>query len=282
MEKMTTTKIIQAKNKDKLTMLTAYDYLMAKMFDLAGIDILLVGDSMGHVVYGYGSTIPVSFEQTLNHCKAVSNGAKTHSLIVGDMPFLSYGVSLEKTIENAGILMKEGRVEAVKLEGGSARSKEIEACIEIGIPVMGHLGLTPQSVNKFGGYKIQGKTAEMAEYLVKEAEALTKAGCFSIVLEAIPWQVAKVITETIAISTIGIGAGPYCDAQVLVWPDAMGLFDDFVPKFVKHFANVKEVMLKGINDFKTEVKNGLFPDKITHSYDFPEEELNKWNRWKST
>ncbi|MFV2015100.1 MAG: 3-methyl-2-oxobutanoate hydroxymethyltransferase [Candidatus Heimdallarchaeota archaeon] len=280
MEKMTTTKVLQSKGKQKLTMLTAYDYLMAKLFDSAGIDILLVGDSMGHVVYGYGSTIPVTLKQTINHCKAVTAGAKTYSLIVGDMPFLSYGVSLEKTVENAGRIMKESNVEAVKLEGGSARSNEIEACIEIGIPVMGHLGLTPQSVNKFGGYKVQGKSIEMAEHLISEAEALTNAGCFSIVLEAVPWQVAKIITETISVPTIGIGAGPYCDAQVLVWPDALGLFDDFIPKFVKQFANVKEVMLEGLKNFKSEIKNGTFPDKVTHSYQFPENELKAWSRWK--
>jgi len=278
--KVTTKSILESKGKKVMTMLTAYDYPMAKIFDQAGIDMLLVGDSMGHVVYGEHSTIPVTLDQIINHCKAVSKGATTHSLLIGDMPFLSYGVSLEKTIENAGRIMKEGYMEAVKLEGGSARSKEISACVEIGIPVMGHIGLTPQSVNKFGGYKVQGKSIEVAENLLNEAEALTKAGCFGIVLEAIPWQVAKVITETIAIPTIGIGAGPYCDAQVLVWQDALGLFDDFTPKFVKKFANVKSLIQDGVKAFKSETELKTFPDIKLHSYEFPEEELKKWNKWK--
>jgi 3-methyl-2-oxobutanoate hydroxymethyltransferase len=274
--KMTTASVIQAKGKRKMTMLTAYDYPTAKIFDQAKIDMLLVGDSMGHVVYGYHSTIPVTLEQTIDHCKAVANGAKTYSLLVGDMPFLTYGVSIEQTIENAGRILKEGNMEAVKLEGGAARSEEIEACIDIGIPVMGHLGLTPQSVNKFGGYKVQGRTAEMAEFLLSEALALEKAGCFSIVLEAIPWQVAKVLTEKLKIPTIGIGAGIHCDAQVLVWPDALGLFDDFTPKFVKKYANLNEIIKNAVIEFKNEVESKIFPDTVIHSYNLPEDELKKF------
>ncbi|MHA2363480.1 MAG: 3-methyl-2-oxobutanoate hydroxymethyltransferase [Candidatus Hodarchaeales archaeon] len=278
MQKVTTTKIAQSKNIEPFTMLTAYDYLTAKIFDQAGIDILLIGDSMGNVVYGYNSTIPVTLEQMIYHCQAVSNGAKTHSLIVGDMPFLTFGVKSEKTVENAGRLIKEGGAEAIKLEGGTARVEETKACIDVGIPVMGHIGLTPQSIHKFGGHKVQGRTADMAEYLIQEAHALVEAGVFSIVLEAVPWQVSKVITEQIPIPTIGIGAGPYCDGQVLVWPDALGLFDDFIPKFVKRFANLKENIIQAVDQYKTEVKNHDFPS-LKHSYEMPAEELEKWERW---
>ncbi len=275
-QKITTTGVTQSKGKRKLSMLTAYDYPMAKIFDESKIDILLVGDSMGSVFYGYKSTIPVTIDQIIDHCKAVSTGAKNYSLLVGDMPFLSYGVSVKQTVTNAGRILKEGNVEAVKLEGGSGRVDEIMACIDIGIPVQGHLGLTPQSVNKFGGHKVQGRTAEMAEFLLNEALALEKAGCFSIVLEAIPWQVAKVITEKLKIPTIGIGAGPFCDGQVLVWPDAFGLFDDFTPKFVKKFANLNEILKKSVNDYKKEVEAGTFPDTNTYAYNLAEEELKKF------
>ena len=275
-QKITTTTVLQAKGKRKMTMLTAYDYPMAKIFDQAHIDMILVGDSMGNVVYGYNSTIPVTLNQIIDHCQAVANGAKKYSLLIGDMPFLSYGVSTKQTVENAGRILKEGGMEAVKLEGGSARVKEIKACIDIGIPVMGHLGLTPQSVNKFGGFKVQGRTAEMAEWLLSEALALEKAGCFAIVLEAIPWQVAKVLTERLTIPTIGIGAGVHCDAQVLVWPDAFGLFDDYTPKFVKKFVNLSDIIKKGVEDYKKEVESQIYPDTSTNSYSLPEEELKKF------
>ena len=274
---MTTVSVMAQKGKRKMTMLTAYDYSMAKIFDQAKIDMLLVGDSMGNVFYGNNSTIPVTLDQIIDHCQAVANGARNYSLLIGDMPFLSYGVSTKQTVENAGRILKEGRKEAVKLEGGSARTKEIEACIEIGIPVMGHLGLTPQSVNKFGGHKVQGRTAEMAEFLIKEALALEKAGCFGIVLEAIPWQVAKVITETVKVPTIGIGAGVYCDAQVLVWPDALGLFDDFTPKFVKKYLNMNELVKKAVGEYKKDVESGTFPDTNTYAFSLSEEELHKLN-----
>lgn len=274
--KMTTVEVMNTKGKRKMTMLTAYDYPTAKLFDKAKIDMLLVGDSMGNTVYGYNSTIPVTLEQTIDHCQAVANGAKTYSLLVGDMPFLTYGVSVKQTVENAGRIMKEGKMECVKLEGGSARVKEIKSCIDIGIPVMGHLGLTPQSVNKFGGHKVQGRTAELAEYLLSEAQALEKAGCFAIVLEAIPWQVAKVISEKISIPTIGIGAGVHCDAQVLVWQDALGLFDDFTPKFVKKYANLSQVIMDGVLEYKKEVESSIFPDTHAQSYSLPEEELSKF------
>ena len=273
---MTTTTVMQAKGKRKLSMLTAYDYPMAKIFDQSKIDILLVGDSMGNVFYGYKSTVPVTMDQIVDHCQAVSNGAKSYSLLIGDMPFASYGVSTKQTVENASRLLKEGNMEAVKLEGGSPRVKEIKACLDIGIPVMGHLGLTPQSVNKFGGMKAQGRTAETAEFILNEALVLEKAGCFSIVLEGIPWQVAKVVTERLKIPTIGIGAGPYCDGQVLVWPDAMGLFDDFTPKFVKKFANLNETIKKAVSDYKKEVESGSYPDSSTYSYNLPDEELKKF------
>lgn len=274
--KMTTATVLQAKGKKKLTMLTAYDYPMAKIFDQSKIDILLVGDSMGNVFYGFNSTVPVTLDQIIDHCQAVVNGAKSYSLLVGDMPFGSFGVSTKQTVENAARIMKEGNVHAVKLEGGTARVKEIKACIDIGIPVMGHLGLTPQSINKFGGFKVQGRTAEMAEFLLSEALALEKAGCFAIVLEAIPWQVAKVITEKLKVPTIGIGAGVYCDGQVLVWQDAFGLFDDYTPKFVKKFLDLSEVVKKGVADYKNEVENKAYPDTTNHSYSIPDEELKKF------
>ncbi len=274
--KMTTATVLQSKGKKKLTMLTAYDYPMAKIFDKAKIDILLVGDSMGNVFYGYNSTVPVTMDQIIDHCKAVANGAQTYSLLVGDMPFLSFGVSTKQTVEHAGRILKEGNMHAVKLVGGSARVKEIKACIDIGIPVMGHLGLTTQSVNKFGGFKVQGRTAEMAEFLLSEALALEKAGCFAIVLEAIPWQIAEIITAKLKIPTIGIGAGIQCDGQVLVWQDAFGLFDDYTPKFVKKFANLSEVITKAVVDYKTEVENKQYPDTNAHSYSLPEEELKKF------
>jgi len=274
--KMTTATVLQAKGKKKLTMLTAYDYPMAKIFDQSKIDILLVGDSMGNVFYGFNSTVPVTLDQIIDHCQAVANGAKSYSLLVGDMPFGSFGVSTKQTVENAARILKKGNVHAVKLEGGTARVKEIKACIDIGIPVMGHLGLTPQSINKFGGFKVQGRTAEMAEFLLSEALALEKAGCFAIVLEAIPWQIAKVITEKLKVPTIGIGAGVHCDGQVLVWQDAFGLFDDFTPKFVKKFLDLSEVIKKGVADYKNEVENKTFPDTTSHSYSIPDEELKNF------
>ena len=279
MPKITTLDIIRSKNKKPFTMLTAYDYLMAKIFDQSEIDVLLVGDSMGNVVYGYDSTIPVSMDQMTFHCSAVSKGAKSHSLVVGDMPFGSFGISTEKTVENAVRLIKEGGVGAIKVEGGTPRVHEIKACLDIGIPVMGHIGLTPQSIHKFGGHKVQGRSAEAADWLVKEAEVLTEAGCFSIVLEAVPWQVAKVITESISIPTIGIGAGPYCDAQVLVSPDALGLFDDFVPRFVKQFINLKEQIQSTLITIKEEISQKIYPTIAKHSYEMPSEALEKWARW---
>lgn len=279
MVRMTTAMVRQAKGKKPVTMLTAYDYPTARIFDQLGIDIMLVGDSMGNVVYGYDSTLPVTLEQTIYHCRAVRTGATTHSLVVGDLPFLTYGVSVEKTVENAGRVVKEGGAEAVKLEGGTARKDEIKACLDIGVPVMGHLGLTPQSVHKFGGYKVQGKSAQLADVLVEEAQELERAGCFSIVLEGIPWQVAKVITNEINIPTIGIGAGPHCDGQVLVWQDALGLFDDFVPKFVKQYANLKQTIAEAVAHYKSDVIEGHFPS-VDQSYEMPPEELEKWSLWK--
>lgn len=266
----------QKKDGDKITMLTAYDYSTAKLMDEAGIDMILVGDSLGMVMLGYEDTLSVTMEDMLHHTRAVCRGTK-NAMVVGDMPFMSYQASVYDAVVNAGRFIKETGCNAVKLEGGAAVCPQIKAITEAGIPVMAHLGLTPQSVNAFGGFKVQGKSEEAARKLVDDAKAIQEAGAFAVVLECIPSKLAKLISETIQIPTIGIGAGAGCDGQVLVYQDMLAMFSDFKPKFVKHFANVGEVMRKAFTDYAKEVKAGTFPGE-EHIYAIDDaviEELKK-------
>jgi len=259
--KVTVPEIIQKKQRgEKITMLTAYDFPMASILSKAGIDMLLVGDSAGMVVAGAPNSLSVTMEQMLYHTWAVSN-AQPASLIVGDMPFMSYQLSPQQAAENAGRFVSEGHAESVKLEGGAEFVKEIEAIVKCGVPVMGHLGLTPQSIHKFGGFKVQGRDEEAARKLVEDAVAIEQAGAFSIVLEAVPADVAKKITESLAIPTIGIGAGPHCDGQVLVTLDLLGMFERFVPKFVKRYAHLAPLVEEAVKAYIEEVKSGAFPAK---------------------
>ena len=241
----------------KLIVVTAYDALFTRIVEQAGIEAILVGDSLGVVVQGKKDTLSVTMDQMLYHTKLVA-GAAQRSLVIADMPFLSYQVSVEEAVKNAGRLLKAG-ASAVKLEGGAAVLDRVEAMTRFGIPVMGHLGMTPQSVHRYGGYKVQGKQKDQAQALVADAKALEAAGAFSIVLEAIPAQLAKTVTEALTIPTIGIGAGPHCDGQVLVLYDLLGLFDEFVPKFVKPYAHLKADALQALRRYKEEVEQGKFP-----------------------
>lgn len=243
----------------KLSMLTAYDYSMAKIIDESGIDGILIGDSLGMVVKGDEDTLAVTVEEIIYHTKAVKKGAK-NALIVSDMPFLSYHISVEQAVLNAGRMVKEGGANAVKLEGGANVIHQIKAIVDAQIPVMGHLGLTPQSVNAFGGFKVQGKSEETAKKLIEDAVALEQAGAFSIVLEGIPAKVAALITKAVSIPTIGIGAGKECDGQILVYQDMLGMFTDFVPKFVKQYANTGHSMKEAIQTYIKEVQDGSFPE----------------------
>lgn len=258
-KKVTTLTYRQKKERGEIiTMLTAYDYPTALAMDKTGVDSILVGDSLGMVVLGYENTLPVTMEEMLHHCRAVSRGAKT-ALLVGDMPFMSYQVSVEEATRNAGRFLQHGGMDAVKLEGGRERAEAIRSIVNAGIPVMGHLGLTPQSVNQLGGFRAQGKTAVAAKRLVKDALILEEAGCFSIVLEAVPARLAELISKKISIPTIGIGAGAGCDGQVLVTHDLLGLFDRFTPKFVKKYANFHDDMQKAFGDFIEDVESKRFP-----------------------
>lgn len=241
----------------KLIVVTAYDALFTKIVEQAGIEAILIGDSLGVVVQGKKDTLAVTMEQMLYHTKLVA-GAAQQSLVIADMPFLSYQVSVEEAVRNAGRFLKAGAA-AVKLEGGAAVLDRVEAMTQFGIPVMGHLGMTPQSVHRYGGYKVQGKQRDQAERLLADAKALEAAGAFSIVLEAIPAQLAKRVTDALTIPTIGIGAGPGCDGQVLVLYDLLGLFDDFAPKFVKPYAHLKADALQALRRYKEEVEQGKFP-----------------------
>ena len=244
----------------RLSMLTAYDYSTAKLEDEAGINGILVGDSLGNVVLGYDDTIPVTMEDMIHHGAAVARGAKD-ALVVIDMPFMSYQISVEDALRNAGRLMKEGRAGAVKLEGGEEVCPQIRAIVNAGIPVMAHLGLTPQSIHAFGGFKVQGKTEAAAKKLLEDAKRVQEAGAFSVVLEAVPSKLAAMITEELEIPTIGIGAGNGCDGQILVYQDMLGMFSDFTPKFVKRYANVGEVMKEAFRGYIEEVESGVFPAK---------------------
>lgn len=258
-KKVTTLALRQKKERGEvITMLTAYDYPTALAMDKAGIDSILVGDSLGMVVLGYENTLPVTMEEMLHHCRAVARGAKA-ALLVGDMPFMSYQVSVEQAVRNAGRFLQEGGMDAVKLEGGRERAETIRAITAAGIPVMGHIGLTPQSIHQLGGFRAQGKTAAAAKRLVEDALLLEEAGCFSLVLESVPARLAKLISKKIAIPTIGIGAGNGCDGQVLVTHDLLGLFDRFTPKFVKKYANFHAEMQKAFADYIEDVETRRFP-----------------------
>ena len=243
---------------EKISMLTAYDYSTAKLMDEAGINGILVGDSLGMVMLGYEDTLPVTMEDMIHHTAAVCRGAK-NTLVVGDMPFMSYQVSVEEGVYNAGRLMKEGRCQAVKLEGGASVCPQIRAITNASIPVMAHIGLTPQSINAFGGFKVQGKSEEAAKKLLEDAKAVEEAGAFAVVLECVPAKLAELISKSISIPTIGIGAGAGCDGQILVYQDMLGLFSDFTPKFVKKYANVGEMMTQAFRDYIADVQEGSFP-----------------------
>ena len=264
----------EAKEKgEKLTMLTAYDYSTAKLIDEAGVNSILVGDSLGNVILGYEDTISVTMEDMIHHGAAVARGAKD-ALVVIDMPFMSYQTSVYDAVVNAGRLMKEGRAGAVKLEGGEEVCPQIRAIVAAGIPVVAHLGLTPQSINAFGGFKVQGKSEAAAKKLLRDARAIEEAGAFAVVLECVPAKLAELVTKELRIPTIGIGAGNVCDGQVLVYQDMLGMFSDFTPKFVKRFANVGEVMKDAFRSYCKEVQEGTFPAK-EHEYTIADDILEK-------
>jgi len=270
--KKVTTRLIQAMKArhEPISMLTAYDYPTALVMDQAGLDIILVGDSLGMVVLGYESTLPVTMDEMIHHCKAVARGAK-YALLVGDMPFLSYQISTTEAVRNAGRFLQEAGMNAVKLEGGSERAETIRAIVGAGIPVMGHLGLTPQSVHKLGGFRPQGRDAEAAYNLLVDAQILQEAGCFSLVLESIPGRLAELVSQRLEIPTIGIGAGVGCDGQVLVTHDLLGLFERFTPKFVKKYANFSGEMKRAFSEYKAEVKVNTFPGP-EHTVEMNDEE----------
>ena len=262
------------KKGKKIVMLTSYDAPTAAILSEVGVDMILVGDSVGNSLLGYESTIPVTLEDVIHHSAAVSR-ARPDCLIVGDMPFMSYKVSSQQALKNCGLMLQEGGAEAVKIEGGSESVVDIvKSVVDAGIPVMGHIGLTPQSIYQLGGYRIQGRTADMAEMLVKQAIQLEKAGAFSMVIELVPTETAKAITEAVSIPTIGIGAGPHCDGQVLVLWDMLGLFEDFKPKFVKKYANVRELIKNAVTEYMSEVRDGKFPNDA-HSFEMTEEESGR-------
>jgi 3-methyl-2-oxobutanoate hydroxymethyltransferase len=271
-QKKVTSLTLRQKKAEKvmITCLTAYDYATALAEDRAGIDIILVGDSLGMVVLGYANTLPVTMDEMIHHCKAVARGAR-YALLVGDMPFLSYQVSPQEALRNAGRFLQEGGMEAVKLEGGRERLDSVRAIVGAGIPVMGHLGLTPQSVHQFGGFRAQGKTAAAARRLLEDALALQDAGCFSIVLESIPARLGRLVSERLDIPTIGIGAGPGCDGQVLVTHDLLGLFDRFTPRFVRKYADFHGEMTRAFAAFRDDVLRGDFP-AAEHSVEMADEE----------
>lgn len=253
-----------------ITMITAYDYSGAVMVDAAEIDTILVGDSLGMVMLGYDSTVPVTMEEMLHHCKAVARGAQ-YAFLIGDMPFMSYQPDRAEAVRNAGRFLKEGGMDCVKLEGGQEMVPVIEAIVSAGVPVMGHIGLTPQSQSKLGGYRVQGKTAVSAQHLLDDALALEAAGCFAIVLEAVPAVVAETISRRLAIPTIGIGAGAGCDGQVLVYHDMLGLFDRLQPRFVKEYASLRQVIVDAFRSYREEVLARRFPAE-EHTYPMNESE----------
>ncbi len=265
MPKVTIQDLLKKKaEKKKITMLTAYDYPFARIVDEAGIDGIIVGDSVGMVVQGLENTLPVTMDEMVYHTKIVSRAVK-NAMVIGDLPFMSYQASVEDGVRNAGRFLKEAGATAVKIEGGAEVAEHIRAMTRSDIPVMAHIGLTPQSIHRMGGYKVQGRTEESAKRLIEEAHIAEDAGAFSLLLEAIPMELAKRITEEVSIPTIGIGAGPYCDGQVLVLHDVIGLFERFLPKFAKRYVNLKDEALRAIKAYKEEVENGTFPSE-EHSF----------------
>lgn len=274
MSKVTIGELINRKAQGgKITMLTAYDCPMAKLVDEGGVDIVLVGDSLGMVVLGYESTAPVTMDEMIHHAKAVRRGIR-YALLVGDLPFLSYQVSPEEAIRNAGRFLKEAGCDAVKLEGGRRMAATVGAIVSAGIPVMGHVGLTPQSASQLGGYRVQGKDAATAQDLIADARALEEAGAFSIIVEAVPDRVAARITEAVKIPTIGIGAGPGCDGQVLVLHDLLGLTQGPAPRFVKRYSDLAAEIVRALRAYGREVRDGSFPGR-EHSYKIPDREWKK-------
>jgi len=273
-KKITPVDLQTMKNEGKkFSMLTAYDYPMALLEDRAGIEVILVGDSLGMTVLGYENTIPVTMEEMIHHTKAVTRGSK-YALIIGDMPFMSYNTSEQDAIYNAGRFMKEGKADAIKLEGGVSVKEIVRAIVKAGIPVMGHIGLTPQTISMLGGFKVQGKDAQAAQKIIDDALELEDAGAFSVLLEAVPAPIAQKVTERLKVPTIGIGAGVHCDGQVLVVHDMLGLFDRFTPKFAKRYVNLSEQMLKAFDAYREDVLKGVFPTD-QHSFHIDEKELGK-------
>lgn len=276
-KKVTTLTFRQKKERgEPITMLTAYDYPTAMAIDKSGIDSILVGDSLAMVVLGYENTLPVTMDEMLHHARAVARGAKA-PLLVGDMPFMSYQVSVEDAVRNAGRFLQQGGMDAVKLEGGRERADAVRAITGAGIPVMGHLGLTPQSVHQLGGFRAQGKTSSAAKRLFEDAQILEEAGAFSLVLEAVPARLAEYISKHISIPTIGIGAGAGCDGQVLVTHDLLGLFERFTPKFVRQYANLHETMNKAFTDYLNDVNTKQFP-AVEHTVEMTDEEWSAFQK----
>ena len=263
--KVTVQTLLDMKRRgEKIAVLTAYDYPTARVQDAAGVEVILVGDSLGMVVLGYENTLPVTVDEMVHHIKAVAR-ARPRALVVGDLPFMSYQAGVEDAVRNAGRLVKEGGAEAVKVEGAQRVEASVRAIVDAAIPVMGHVGLTPQSVHQFGGYRVQGKNAPAGDRLVDEAKFLEQCGCFSLVVEGVPWKLAERITAGVSIPTIGIGAGPHCDGQVLVVNDMLGMDATFAPRFVKRYAAFGEDMARAFAAYIDDVKSGRFPD-LDHSY----------------
>jgi 3-methyl-2-oxobutanoate hydroxymethyltransferase len=274
MSKKTVATFLEMKRTgEKITMLTAYDYSMAKILDQAGVDSILVGDSLGMTMLGYEDTLAVTMEDMIHHTKAVKRGV-SNAMVICDMPFMSYHISAEEAVRNAGRIIKETGAHAVKVEGGKTVERQIKAIVDAQIPVMGHIGLTPQSVNMMGGFLVQGKSEEQAVKLIEEAKLLESLGCFSIVLECIPEKLAKIISDQLTIPTIGIGAGAGCDGQVLVIQDMLGLYDNFRPKFVKAYAEMSTTIAEAVSNYCKEVKSGTFPE-LKHTFKISDDILDK-------
>lgn len=276
MQRMTAPAVMAAKGERKLAMLTAYDYAAARLAEAAGVDMILVGDSLAMVVLGHEDTLSVTMDEMLHHVRAVSRGS-SQALVVADMPFMSYQVSVAEAVANAGRFLKEGRAGAVKLEGGREVAPQVKAMVEAGIPVLGHVGLTPQHVAAMGGFRVQSKTAEAAAKLLEDAQILAEAGCFGIVLECIPAAVAAIVTATLPVPTIGIGAGPDCDGQVLVFHDVLGLYDRMHPKFVKQYASLGSLAQDALTQYVDEVKRNIFPGP-EHAFSMDREALDHFRR----
>lgn len=272
--KVTIPDILRKKQEGrKITMLTAYDYPSGRLIDEAGMDMILVGDSLAMTVLGYESTIPVTMDEMVHHSKAARRGVK-YALLIGDMPFMTYNIGDKETIRNAGRFIKEGGCGAVKIEGGAEMADTVKSLVRSGIPVLGHIGLTPQTATQLGGFRVQGKDAKSARKLVDSALALEKAGCFAIVLECVPDKLAEMISGKLEIPTIGIGAGPHCDGQVLVTNDMIGMFDRFTPKFVKKYADLWPQLSNAFKRYREDVENGKFPSR-EHCFGMNESELRK-------